>query len=74
MLLKYGIRDGENNVIDYIIDSIDSVEDSGGKPIFHHDNRTKPRTYFGNVEKNESIVYMYLMNNDFKTIKIYKKG
>ena len=76
MILKYGVRNGKGETVVHITDNITDVEEIEGSnsPIFHHHNGDKPRTYFGNILDNKEIIFMYLMNDDFKTIKIYKKA
>lgn len=76
MILKYGVRNGKGETVVHITDNITDVEEIEGSnsPIFHHHNGEKPQTYFGNLKENEYIIFMYLMNDDFKTIKIYKRA
>ena len=76
MILKYGVHNGKGETVVHIKDNITSVEEIEGShsPIFHHYNGDKPHTYFGNVLDNKEIIFMYLMNDDFKTIKIYKRA
>ncbi len=76
MILKYGVRNEKNETVVHIKDNITNVEEIEGSnaPIFHHERGEKPRTYFGNLKENEHIIFMYLMNDEFKTIKIYKRG
>lgn len=76
MILKYGVRNGKGETVVHIKDNITSVEEIEGSnsPIFHHYNGDKPRTYFGNIFDNKEIIFMYLMNDEFKTIKIYKRS
>ena len=76
MILKYGVHNGKNETVVHIKDNITSVEEVEGSnaPIFHHERGEKPRTYFGNLKDNEHIIFMYLMNDEFKTIKIYKRA
>lgn len=76
MILKYGVRNGKNETVVHIKDNITSVEEVEGSnaPIFHHERGEKPRTYFGNIKENDDIIFMYLMNDEFKTIKIYKRS
>lgn len=75
MILKYGVHNGKGQTVVHIKDNITDVEEIEGSnaPIFHHFNGDKPRTYFGNISENKEIIFMYLMNDEFKTIKIYKK-
>lgn len=76
MILKYGVRNGKNETVVHIKDNITNVEEVEGSnaPIFHHERGEKPRTYFGNIKENDDIIFMYLMNDEFKTIKIYKRS
>lgn len=76
MILKYGVHNGKNETVVHIKDNITSVEEVEGSnaPIFHHERGEKPRTYFGNIKENDDIIFMYLMNDEFKTIKIYKRS
>ena len=76
MILKYGVRNEKNETVVHIKDNITDVEEVEGSnsPIFYHQNSEKPRTYFGNLKENKHIIFMYLMNDEFKTIKIYKRG
>ncbi|ADM73641.1 hypothetical protein LaPh949_gp083 [Lactococcus phage 949] len=76
MILKYGVHNGKGETVVCIVDNITSVEEIEGSnaPIFHHERGEKPRTYFGDILDNKEIIFMYLMNDDFKTIKIYKKA
>lgn len=76
MILKYGVHNGKGETVVHIKDNItDVVEIEGSNsPIFYHHNGDKPQTYFGNLKENEYIIFMYLMNDEFKTIKIYKRA
>ncbi|ARM66716.1 hypothetical protein AM4_057 [Lactococcus phage AM4] len=76
MILKYGVHNGKGETVVYIKDNITSVEEIEGShsPIFHHYSGDKTHTYFGDILDNKEIIFMYLMNDDFKTIKIYKKA
>lgn len=74
MILTYGLSNSNGETTVHIKDNIKGVEEieGGNSLIFHHYNEDKTQAYFGNIFDNKKIIFMNLMNDDLKTIKVYK--